>query len=312
MARYVKISLLGPKPYELEYTEDIDFLIQKMIVHWDKELSKVLCDKPDLILLPEACDRFPNFTMEQRFRYYEARGNQIRDHFMKVCRENNCYIAYSAARFMEDGTYRNSTQLIDRQGNIAGIYNKNYLVVTEVSEGNILCGKSAPIFECDFGKVACVICFDLNFKELRAQYEENQPELILFSSMYHGGHVQKEWAYGCRSYFASAVAGLPCEILSPVGEVIAHNTNYFSHVTSIINLDYKLIHLDFNWEKIDAIKKKYGDQIKITDPGFVGAVMLSSESDKFTVEDIIKEFDIELLDEYLDRSRKCRRENTEK
>ena len=211
MARKVKISILGPAPYNRPFREDLDGLVEEMIEHWKGELSRVLCDKPDLILLPEACDRYPSFTIEERLRYYEARGNRVRDFFADVCRENHCYIAYSAARQMADGSYRNSTQILDRQGNIAGIYNKNHLVVTEVSEGKMLCGKDAPIFQLDFGKVACVICFDLNFKELREKYEKLQPELILFSSMYHGGLVQPEWAYHCRSYFAGAVAGFPAE-----------------------------------------------------------------------------------------------------
>ena len=30
----------------------------------------------------------------------------------EVAAENNCYIAYSAAREMPDGTWRNSTQII--------------------------------------------------------------------------------------------------------------------------------------------------------------------------------------------------------
>ncbi len=311
MARNVTISLLGPAPYRLPYQEDLDSLVTEMERHWEKELSQVLCSKPDLIVVPEACDRYPNFTMEERMRYYEARENRIRDFFAEICRRNHCNIAYSAARRLPDGSYRNSTQLLDRQGNIAGIYNKNHLVVTEVSEGKMLCGREAPVFQLDIGRVACAICFDLNFDELRRKYEEQKPELILFSSMYHGGLVQNEWAYHCRSYFAGAVAGLPCTVINPLGEVVAHSTNYYPFVTTKINLDYQMLHLDFNWEKIQAAKDKYGSAIEVRDPGFVGAVMLTSESKEFSAEDVVREFGMERLDEYFARSRQCRLENTE-
>lgn len=311
MARNITISLLGPEPYRLPYQDDLNSLVTAMEKHWAQELSKVLCDSPDLIVVPEACDRYPNFTVQERLRYYEARQNRIRDFFAEVCLKNYCNIAYSAARCLPDGSYRNSIQLLDRHGKTTGIYNKNHLVVTEVSEGGMLCGKNAPIFHLDFGNVCCAICFDLNFEELRQKYEKLNPDLILFSSMYHGGLVQNEWAYHCRSYFAGAVAGLPCTVINPLGEIVAHSTNYHHYITAHINLDYQMLHLDFNSEKIQTAKKKYGSLIEIRDPGFMGAVMLTSESEEFSAKDIIQEFHMEPLDDYFTRSRKCRFENME-
>ena len=48
-----------------------------------------------------------------------------------MAKENNCYIAYSAHRYVPEDKelpYRNSTQLINRKGEIEGIYDKNHLV----------------------------------------------------------------------------------------------------------------------------------------------------------------------------------------
>ena len=102
MARNVIISLLGSAPYCLPYQEDLDHLVTEMERHWEKELSQVLCSKPDLIVVPEACDRYPNFTIEERLRYYEAREGRARDFFAEICRRNHCNIAYSAARRLPD------------------------------------------------------------------------------------------------------------------------------------------------------------------------------------------------------------------
>jgi len=60
-------------------------------------------------------------------------------------------------------------------------------VIEETTQDGVLCGKEAPVFECDFGRVACAICFDLNFDELRLKIAKARPDLILFCSMYHGG-----------------------------------------------------------------------------------------------------------------------------
>lgn len=102
MARNVIISLLGSAPYCLPYQEDLDHLVTEMERHWEKELSQVLCSKPDLIVVPEACDRYPNFTIEERLRYYEAREDRVRNFFAEICRRNHCNIAYSAARRLPD------------------------------------------------------------------------------------------------------------------------------------------------------------------------------------------------------------------
>ena len=69
-----------------------------------------------------------------------------------------------------------------------------------------------------------------------------------------------------------------------------------------------LIHLDENWDKLTRLKRKYGDAVTVKDPGQVGAVLVTSEDEKVTVAQMIKEFEIELLDDYFDRSRKCRLE----
>lgn len=302
MAKRVNVSVIGSSPFALDPDGNLQAAVEEMKEHWQREISQVLPDKPDLIVLPEACDRPPNFNMEQRLAYYRVRGEQILEFFQEIARNNNCYLAYSAAREVEDGTWRNSTRLIDRKGEVTGTYNKNHLVIEETTEGGILCGKEAPIFETDFGRVACAICFDLNFEELRLKYVAAKPDLLLFSSMYHGGAVRTFWAYTCRTHLVGAIAGLQSYIISPVGDEIATTTNYFDFFTKTLNLDCKLIHLDHNWEKITQLKKKYGPGVIITDPGYLGAVLVTNEMEGVEVQDLLNEFGIEDLDSYFDRS----------
>ncbi len=304
MANYVRISTICAQALrfgmggKLHGQEAVD----RMIAHWKGKFGQVLPDKPDLIVLPEACDRFPEHALAERIAYYKTRGNQVRDFFAQTAKENQCYIAYSAAREMPDGTWRNSTQIIDRAGNVAGVYNKNHVVVEETTQAGILCGKEAPIIECDFGRVACAICFDLNFAELREKYVEARPDLLVFSSMYHGGLMQAYWAYACRTHFVGAICGDQGTVISPLGEQLACTTNYFDHVTTTVNLDCKVVHLDYNWGKLTAMKKKYGPKTKMIDPGHLGCVLISSETDEFSINDMIEEFDFEILDDYMDRA----------
>ena len=88
--------------------------------------------------------------------------------------------------------------------------------------------------------MACAICFDLNFDELRLVYAKAKPDLIVFSSMFHGGIMQAYWVYSCRCHFVSAV-GFPAirsEIRNPHGRVIASTTDHYDFVTATVNLYY--------------------------------------------------------------------------
>ena len=306
MARYVTVSAIGIRPIEFPKDTSYEDMVKGEWEHLYSWIETVLFDKPDLIVLNEACDRPVGITMEERKAYYGVRGNRILEKMQETARDNKVNIAYSACLQVEDGTYRNCTVFISREGEIRGIYNKNHLVIKEYTEGEILYGKDAPVIEMDFGTVGGIICFDLNFEELRAKYEKSRPELLVFSSMYHGGHVQSHWAYTCRSWFVGACSGLPCNVLNPIGEVVASSTNYYPYITSTINLDYAVVHLDENWQKLNDLRKKYGKDVTLHDPGFVGAVLITSESDTVSAMDMVKEFDIELLDSYFERSMDAR------
>ncbi len=131
---------------------------------------------------------------------------------------------------------------------------------------------------------------------------------MIFSSVYHGGLMQAYWAYSCRSYFVGAVAALPCQIYDPQGDLVASSTNYFDYVTATVNLDSRLAHLDYNWGRLAKLKQKYGTKVKIKDPGYLGSVLISSEDENISVDEMIKEFEIELLDDYFKRALEHRNE----
>ena len=117
--------------------------------------------------------------------------------------------------------------------------------------------------------------------------------------------MQQNWAYTCRSHFVSAIGfqGLRSEVLSPVGQTLASTTIYHDFVTATLNLDCCLAHLNYNRERFQALKEKYGPLVTLTDPDLLGVICITSESNEISVDDMIREFEIELLDEYLTRER---------
>lgn len=311
-SRYVTVATIGTLPNIQKFKSAQD-IVEQVEGFWLGEIKQIIPYKPDLIVLPEECDFSSGLSGEEKQKYLTARKSQVLDFFASVAKSNHSYIAFGIQRLADDGTWRNSSILLDREGKIVGIYDKNFPTIGELNSG-IKAGNGVPIFECDFGRVALVICFDLNFDELRQQYVKIKPDMILFSSMYHGGDaLQSIWAYSCRSFFVSATGfrNIPSEIRNPLGEVISSNTNYYDFTVSKINLDYELVHLDYNWNKLRALKEKYKNTVTITDPGKLGAVLITSENKSVSAKDMTDEFKIELLDDYFDRSRKVRSQHLE-
>ena len=300
--RSFTVSALGPRPPQ--YLPAAGEEIRMMKKHWKTYLEKVLPDQPDLIVLPECCDRFPLMPMEDRLAYYRERGTAFLDFFAQKAADNNCCIVYSAVLDQPDGTRRNCSTLLGRDGKIVTSYNKTFPVIEEKTIQNIQPGSGPVVAETEFGRVGFAICFDLNFTELTEAYAAQKPEILLFSSMYHGAHAQTHWAYTCRSYFVGAVADNECTILDPQGSKIASSTNYTPFVTRRINTDFEVVHLDYNWDKLLEARKKYGRKISISDPGKLGSVLVTSEHEEISAAQMVKEFEIERLDDYLARVRK--------
>lgn len=306
MSRNVRVCALSPYKFKGDPNLDFSQCLHDVIAYWDELLENAFALRPDLIVLPEACDRPSAYSIDRRLAYYEYRGNRVRDHLMAQAVKHHCNIAYSAARQTEDGTFRNSTQFLSRRGGIDGIYNKNHLVIGEYTDGHILYGNSAPIIETDFGRVGGVICFDYYFDALRTQYMESRPELLVFSGNLHGGFLRQNWAYSCQSYL---VASVPVEhgggsILNPVGKVLVESVNHRPFIACAdIDLDYRVLHWDENLPKLLDAQRKYGPDLHICDPdSHLGVLLLTYSGDRTTLQDIMKEYQLETWDEYYARS----------
>ena len=257
--------------------------------------------QPDLVVLPETICGAVDEDIPS--------GPTIRL-LASLARKYHCYITapiYQKER--RSGHIHNVLALLDRRGKVAGIYRKYIPVYTEFEHGTCP-GPGARLIDTEFGPVGCAICFDLNFAELREQYQALGPKLLLFSSMYHGGLAQNWWALELRAFFVGAVySSSPCTIIDPQGTTLAESNNYLPWASARINLDFEVVHLDRNGPKYDRIFRKYGDEVRIVTAGNVGTSVIYSESDKRSALDLLKEFKMMGLNEYFDWSRKLRRKH---
>lgn len=309
MARHVTLATLSGFPLPLDGSTPPDRVTDIMIEHWRERLETVVHSRPDLIVLPEQCDRpslktYPRDLVEQ---FYEHRGDRILDFFASVAREHHTHIAYSGRR-VDGPTRYNATQIIDRNGDIAGTYDKCYLTEGEYERTGMTPGDGPRQIELDFGTVAPAICFDLNFEELLDDVAALRPDVVAFSSNFHGGYLQQHWAYTTQAYFVGAICPpSPSEIRDPFGIPVASSTNYRHEAVATVNLDRAVVHIDFNGVKFNDIRRAYGPDVRISDPGRVGSVLLTAEREGLSVDEVIERFELVRFDDYFRRVRRYRR-----
>ena len=67
-----------------------------------------------------------------------------------------------------------------------------------------------------------------------------------------------------------------------------------------------MAHLDENWDRFRAMKDKYGPLVEMDTPFGLGCTLLTYHGNETTMENIIREFEIELWDDYYARSMAAR------
>lgn len=227
--------------------------------------------------------------------------NAYRDFAMR----NKCTIAGSI-KLEDGGKVYNALAFIGPDGEFLGDYRKTFPTIGELDQG-ISAGNGANVVETPAGRLGGVICFDLNFDELRDEYQKLRPDVLCFSSMFHGAHLQQNWAYQCRCYFAAACKDNTSDILDPHGRIL-NSANFYGRIAwARVNLDRFYMHLDSNCAKFAEIRRKYGSKVLIDTAPDLGTAVLYSLSDAISSAEIAKEFGLVYLDDYLTVSRQNRR-----
>ena len=130
-------------------------------------------DNADLLLFPE--------MVSQRGAQDASQGEEVMNVLSKLAAQHRMYVGASVyATDKANGRKYNRGVLYDRNGKLAGIYDKIHPYSPEANEGGITPGMRTDIFETDFGKVGMIICYDSWFTDVTQLFALKGAEVILF------------------------------------------------------------------------------------------------------------------------------------
>jgi len=292
MARYARLTTVSWSPKKEAEGEAQLAANRRQAAEMIDRAAK---DGSDLVCMPEIFAQ-RHFPFEECEKWAEPIPGPTTDAVGEACRRNHCYAVATTVE-ARDGRFYNAAALVDRAGEVVGVYHKMRPTRGELEAG-ITPGSDAPAFETDFGRVGFAICFDMNFPEVAQRLLENGARVVCWPSMYDAGRQLEFWAQEFGFYLVSSWGGHINAIIDMTGMPLVKTGYQYPIASADVNLDRESFHQDKNREQWDAIREKYGASVSLNITHPEGKFTLASELEDVSIEDIIAEFGLETWRDY--------------
>ncbi|HJN09477.1 MAG: carbon-nitrogen hydrolase family protein [Pirellulaceae bacterium] len=254
----------------------------------------------DLIVLPET-------WRGQNDQSVEAIDGPTSKALMRLAKKHQTYIVSPIDAICDDKKRCNTAVVIDREGKIAGTYNKVFPYWSEYRHKvPVQPGRDASVIETDFGKLGMAICFDVNFPEVWQELADGGAELVVWPSAYSAGRHLQAYALLHHYYIVTATYQGDCQVYDITGERILDERSDGIHVSRIIlDLDRGIYHRNFNGEKLTKLLAAHGDEIsKVEDLDREAWYVLQATRPGVSARALAKQYGMEELRDYIHRSRR--------
>lgn len=299
MARKVSVASIDLKGLWPDKTRESR--INRML----ERMGNVVGLHPDIICLPEL---FDTIWVDEELPLSEVAEDEnvpgpVTGRIAEFAKKNNCYVVCPVYTKKDDKFY-NSSLLLDRKGEIAGVYHKIHPVKDEIltvkegkeSIGVISGAKDQPVIETDFGKVGMQICYDANWSDGWDNLRKQGVEIIFFSSAFPGGRMLNYYAWRNNCYIVSSTGG-DARIVDMSGNDLHSSSTFVRFAWADINLEK--VNAD-TWPtngRLPDLFSKYGDRLHIKIWDNTGVITIESMDPDLKVRDVMKEFEILTVEE---------------
>jgi len=269
-------------------------------LEWTSGILDLLAyEKPDVVCLTEIFN-----IRDVGLKYPDAAEDLSGPTFTAMAEKAKKMHAYIICPFIEkrgDQLF-NVALVIDRDGNLAGRYDKIHPTNSEI-EDHAVPGKTEPtVIKTDFGLIGCQICFDANWPNDWQTIKEAGAEIIFFPSAFSGGRIIQSLATLFHIPIVAACCDQCCRIVDRDGLVLNRQGVYQKWVLATLDLDNPVFHLDYQFDEMEQIRKDYGPAVSIRVYEEEGWWRILPQRDDVDIVDIIEKYKLETLEAYLARS----------
>ena len=247
------------------FTMTIEKRLQRMDALVDEIEAEAKLNYPgkrlDLVVLPEYFLARTGETLAQQ----ALRLDDVRQRIAACAKLHDCYLVVPLIMQEADMPlrYSNAAALVDRGGNIAGIYRKVHPVAfqgSNVLEGGTTPGRDFPVFDCDFGRLGIQICFDMLYADGWQALATQGAEIVALPSASPETVGPAAYARQHDYYVVSATPQAHAAFFNPLG-IIEAQVSKESVLVHEIDLSYALLHWEAILENGEALRRRFGDRV---------------------------------------------------
>lgn len=190
----------------------------------------------------------------------------VRDVFSRKARELGAYIVVPTY-LLEDRERRictNAAILFGRKGEVAGIYRKLHPAVqtgSDSMESGITPGKTAPVFQCDFGKLGIQICYDIEWEAGWKELARQGADLVAWPTQSPQTAQPAFRANRYRYYVVSSTWRHNASVFEPTGRIVAQIKAPEDILVSELDLSYAILPWSSKLRKGEALRQRFGGNV---------------------------------------------------
>jgi predicted amidohydrolase len=223
-------------------------------------------------------------------------------------RQHRCYIVLPL--FMlenrEKSLCTNAAVLLDREGKVAGIYQKVHPVAAQSSdilEDGVAPGEEFPVFSCDFGRLGIQICFDIEFEDGWVALARQGAEIVAWPSQSPQTVQPACYAMRHRYYVVSSTWRNNASIFEPTGMIAAQILPPERVLIQQIDLNYMILPWQPALRNGAAMREKYGVRVGYHYSEAEDRGLFWSNDPRTSIGQMVLEMGLEAMDETIERNR---------
>jgi predicted amidohydrolase len=254
----------------------------------------------DVIALPELCRGQDDKSQE------DLHGPTVTA-VAALAKKHHAYIVCPIDR-RKQNLRLNTVVLLDRSGQVACTYDKIFPYWSEydVRPATGVGEEDAQVYQADFGRVGFATCFDVNFPEVWRRLSDKGAEVVIWPSAYSAGSSLQAHALNHHFYIVSVTGTSDCLVYDINGERMSYKKSQRVNVASTtLDLDRAIYHEDFNLPKRDKLLKERAQDVEQEKwMGLEQWFILRAKRPGISARDLAKQYGLEELRPYVDRSRR--------
>ncbi|CAN5753266.1 hypothetical protein BH10CHL1_BH10CHL1_34820 [soil metagenome] len=250
MPRKIKVATISMPPRQ-NTVED----------NWQRALALLdaaCAQAPDLVCLPESMLHVGTRRADWPSGVQTLPGAFI-DELTARAKAHNTYIVGSLYT-QDGGCFGNKAIVIDRKGAVVGQYDKIHPTINEMQSG-VKPGQQTTVIDTDFGRLGLAICYDIGWPEHWATLAQQGAEIVVWPSAYDGGFPLQVYAWTHFYYVVSSVWGDHSKVIDISGRVLASTSHWSRLITTEIDLEKEVFHIDDQIEKLLRVQTELGASV---------------------------------------------------